>query len=174
MLRNRTLLFTFFVYLQVFQPSDSKDEGDHHPPNTTTTPNYIRHGKEYGKLFCPSTSCPLSGYRDIVEAISTDYCHEDFCLLKSFRQALEPVSVWFGKHNRNRWTFASSSLLFAYTSTGSGEESSKWKVSVKMIDFAHVSPNTDSEHPLDENYIHGLEQLIATFDRAIERLQNKK
>lgn len=154
--------------MMIYKPGTSNSSTSSSSPQ-----NYIRHDKSYGKQFAPPSCLPLPGFRDIVEAVSTDFCADDLDLLRRFRSALEPVAVWFRRYNRHRWCFASSSLLFAYS--GGGDKTSKPpEINIKMIDFAHVSDNSDPGRPeLDENYLHGLQQLIATFDRAIE-IQEKK
>ncbi len=96
-------------------------------------------------------------------------------LVASILQQLRKIHSWFRR--QRHYLFFSSSILFAYDaenikifineceSWGDGENVPSEhdpKISVCMIDFAHVLPNLD--HKIDSNYLTSLEKLINVFE----------
>lgn len=99
-------------------------------------------------------------------------------LVASILEQLRKIHAWF-RHQRH-FLFFSSSILFAYDaenvklfvdegeSWGDGESMHEPdpKISVCMIDFAHVLPNL--ENNVDTNYLTSLEKLIYVFENLTE------
>lgn len=105
-------------------------------------------------------------------------------LIHLLEAKVEPAPVFlpdywdFGGHNHNE----SSSSLSSFESTSSEsdteEEEHRPAVThknrtiaettiVKMIDFAHAVPNPPENKVIDENYLHGLKQMIAMFESML-------
>lgn len=95
-------------------------------------------------------------------------------LVASILEQLRKIHSWFRR--QRHFLFFSSSILFAYDAknvrtfidngeswgdAGTGTEHEP-KISVCMIDFAHVLPNL--EHRTDVNYLTSLEKLIHVFE----------
>ena len=82
-------------------------------------------------------------------------------IISEIIQKLQSILKWFEQQRKYR--FFASSLLIIYDADrfldSNFDENRSW-CQVKMIDFAHTFRNT-TEAPLDENYIHGLHNLIS-------------
>lgn len=68
---------------------------------------------------------------------------------------INAIKEWFQNYNINKWKFISSSLLMVHSVD-------PIQLTVKIIDFAHVFPNSNGQ---DENYLFGLNKLIEYFDK---------
>ena len=89
-------------------------------------------------------------------------------LAQLFLEELKKIAALF--ETQNTFNFFASSLLFVYDAEGvtnnkdQGPEGLRQFVKVKMIDFAHVWPNTDQSR--DENYLRGVHSLIKLFSQV--------
>lgn len=102
-------------------------------------------------------------------------------LVASILEQLRKIHSWFLR--QEQFLFFSSSILFAYDAKNLSlflEKGESWKnddetmttddhepkISVCMIDFAHVLPNVEDR--LDENYLTSLEKLINVFENLAD------
>ena len=85
-------------------------------------------------------------------------------LAKCFLIKLKEIEAFF--LSQKTYLLFGSSILFVYdyTDLGSVDWSMSNPVRVAMIDFAHVWSANDS---LDDNYIHGLQNVIGVFEKFI-------
>lgn len=89
-------------------------------------------------------------------------------LAQLFLEELKKIAALF--ETQTTFNFFASSLLFVYDAEGvtnnkdQGPEGLRQFVKVKMIDFAHVWPNTDQSR--DENYLRGVYSLIKLFSQV--------
>ena len=124
----------------------------------------VMKGKDFGKTL---TEDNIDQLLDLFLDIPTD---KDLAqqVAALFIEELKKVETLF--LTQTKFHFFASSLLFVYDAEGVknnknlGSDFLKKFVNLKMIDFAHVWPA--SEHTKDENYLKGVQSLIALFSKV--------
>lgn len=85
-------------------------------------------------------------------------------IIKLFIKKIEEIKDWFER--QDCLNFFASSLLLVYEGEKLFTNLNNPKVDIKMIDFSHVF-NVNSCK--DENYIHGLNYILNTFNKIFNR-----
>lgn len=85
-------------------------------------------------------------------------------IVELFIKKIREIRDWFERQDCLH--FFASSLLLVYEGDRPLETNKSLKVDVKMIDFSHVFNVNSSK---DENYIHGLNYILNTFNGILMR-----
>jgi len=125
---------------------------------THSDQGYVQHKKHFGKsLDQNNLDLILNNFLDVNSKYALN-------LAKCFLIKLKEIEAFF--LSQKTYLLFGSSILFVYdyTDLGSVDWSMSNPVRVAMIDFAHVWSANDS---LDDNYIHGLQNVIGVFEKFI-------
>ncbi|CAG0897542.1 unnamed protein product [Cyprideis torosa] len=108
--------------------------------------------------------------KDAGNAIFT-FLNRSLPLTKEVLRQLRRILSWFETENAS-FAFFASSVLVTYDAAALLEGEGPRSVRVKMIDFAHTIPlaeaqeSMSSEGAKDDNYIHGLKNVIQCLEEA--------